>query len=133
VVGGERLDQRIAAQLHLSNRVRQGAPLETPIRDVVDAAASDDPDGLAVAREAGRRMGQGLALLIDALNPQVIVLGSLAVVLGERVLGPARQVVAEEALPQAAAACEILPSVLGREIGDLASLMAALTDPALSK
>jgi xanthosine utilization system XapX-like protein len=61
------------------------------------------------------------------------VLGSLAVVLGERVLGPARQVVAEEALPQAAAACEILPSVLGREIGDLASLMAALTDPALSK
>jgi hypothetical protein len=32
-------------------------------------------------------MGQGLALLIDALNPQVIVLGSLAVVLGERILG----------------------------------------------
>jgi glucokinase len=108
-------------------------PLETPIRDVVHAVASGDADGLAVAQEAGRRMGQGLALLIDALNPQVIVLGSLAVVLGERILGPARQVVAEEALPQAAAACEILPSVLGNEIGDLASLMAALTDPIVAE
>jgi glucokinase len=107
--------------------------LETPIRDVVGAIASDDPDGLVVAREAGRRMGQGLALLIDSLNPQVIVLGSLAVVLGERILGAARQVVAQEALPQAAAACEILPSVLGSEIGDMASLMAALTAPGVAK
>jgi glucokinase len=108
-------------------------PLETPIRDVVDVIASDDADGLAVAKEAGRRMGQGLALLIDALNPQVIVLGSLAVVLGERILGPARRVVAEEALPQAAAACEILPAALGVEIGDTASLMAALTDKTISQ
>jgi glucokinase len=78
-------------------------------------------------------MGQGLALLIDALNPQVIVLGSLAVVLGERILGPARQVVAQEALPQAAAACEILPSVLGSQIGDVASLMGALTDRSVAE
>lgn len=42
--------------------------------------------------------------------------------------GPARQVVADEALPQAAAACEIMPCVLGSKIGDVASLMAALTD-----
>ncbi|HME37944.1 MAG TPA: ROK family protein [Steroidobacteraceae bacterium] len=106
-------------------------PAETPIRAVVDAMLSDDTDALAVARQAGRHMGQGLALLIDALNPQVIVLGSLAVVLGERILGPARQVVAEEALPQAAAACDIIPSALGLQIGDTASLMAALTDPSI--
>jgi xanthosine utilization system XapX-like protein len=58
----------------------------------------------------------------------VIVFGSLGVALGERVLGPARKVIAEEALPQAAAACELLPSVLGKRIGDVAALMAALTD-----
>jgi glucokinase len=107
--------------------------LKTPIRDLVESILSDDADGLNVAREAGRRMGQGMALLIDALNPQVIVLGSLAVAMGERILGPARQVVAEEALPQAAAACEILPSVLGSRIGDVASLMAALTNPRIAQ
>ncbi len=103
-------------------------PVETPIRSVVESMLADDADALAVAAEAGRRMGQGLALLIDALNPQVIVLGSLAVALGERILGAARRVVVNEALPQAVAACEILPSVLGAHIGDVASLMAALTD-----
>lgn len=107
--------------------------LKTPIHDLVESILSDDADGLEVATQAGRRMGQGMALLIDALNPQVIVLGSLAVAMGERILGPARQVVAEEALPQAVAACEILPSVLGSRIGDVASLMAALTNPAIAQ
>src|ERR1700691_4292419 len=101
---------------------------QTPIRELANTMLSDDPDALSVAAAAGRRMGQGLALLIDALNPQLIVLGSLAVLLGDRVLGPARQVVAREALPQAAAACQIVPAALGAGIGDVAALMAALSD-----
>jgi xanthosine utilization system XapX-like protein len=73
-----------------------------------------------------------MALLIDAFNPQVIVLGSLAVVLGERVLATAREAVKVEALPRAAAACEIAPSVLGKSIGDVASLMPVLASPLVS-
>ena len=101
---------------------------QTPIRELVERMLADDADALQVAAVAGKWMGRGLALLIDALNPQVIVFGSLGVALGERVLGPARKVIAEEALPQAAAACELVPSVLGNRIGDVAALMAALTD-----
>ena len=97
----------------------------TPIRDVVGAMLADDPEALAVAAEAGRYMGRGLALLVDAFNPEMIVLGSLGVVLGERILGPARRVLAEEALPQAVAGCEIRPAALGSRIGDVAALMAA--------
>jgi glucokinase len=103
----------------------------TPIRVVVEAMLRDEPEALQVATEAGKWMGRGLALLIDALNPQVIVFGSLGVALGDRVLGPARRVVAEEALPQAAAACELKPCALGNRIGDVSALMAALTDPAV--
>jgi glucokinase len=105
----------------------------TPIRRVVEAMLVDDPDALAVCHEAGRWMGRGMALLVDAFNPQVIVLGSLAVALGERVLGPAREVVRQEALPMAADACEIVPSVLGKRIGDVAALMAAITDPTFAR
>ncbi|HVZ82086.1 MAG TPA: ROK family protein [Terracidiphilus sp.] len=101
---------------------------ETAIRTVVEAMLADDAAALAVAAEAGKWMGRGLALLIDALNPQVIVFGALGVALGERVLGPARAVIAAEALPQAAAACQLVPSVLGAGIGDAAALMAALND-----
>jgi glucokinase len=100
---------------------------ETSIRQLVDAMLSNEADALSVAEAAGKRMGQGMALLIDALNPQLIVLGSLAVALGERILAPARQVVAREALPEALAVCEIVPAALGSRIGDIAALMAGLT------
>lgn len=106
---------------------------DTAIRDLVETMLADDDDALTVAAEAGRRMGEGLALLVDALNPQLIVLGSLGVVLGERVLKSARQVLAREALPQAVAACDIVPAALGTRIGDVASLMAALSAPLISR
>ena len=101
---------------------------KTPIRELVESMIANDPEALRVAEAAGKWIGRGLALLIDALNPQVIVFGSLGVALGERVLGPARKAIAEEALPQAVNACELLASVLGKQIGDVAALMAALTD-----
>ncbi len=101
---------------------RQG----TAIRELVDAMLADDTEALAVAAEAGKWLGRGMAVLVDTLNPQVIVLGTLAVVLGERVLAPARRALAEEALPSAVAVCEVIPAALGQRIGDVASLMAAL-------
>lgn len=103
----------------------------TPIFELVESMVANDPEALRVAEEAGKWMGHGLALLIDALNPQAIVFGSLGMVLGERILTPARKVIAEETLPQAAAACELVPSALGKKIGDVAALMAALANPSI--
>lgn len=106
---------------------------ESPIASLVTAMLEGNSDALRVAEVAGKWMGRGLALLIDALNPQMIVFGSLGVVLGERILGPARRVIAEEALPQAAAACALVPAALGRQIGDVAALMAAVTEPSVQR
>ncbi len=102
---------------------------ETPIRHLIDAMLAEDPEALAVAAEVGTWLGRGMALLVDALNPQVIVLGSLAVLLGDRVLASARRALADEALPQAVGACEVLPAALGKQLGDVAALMAALSRP----
>jgi len=103
----------------------------TPIRALVEAILTDDPDALSVVAIAAEHMGQGIALLIDALNPQLVLLGSLGVVLGERILAPVRAVVAREALPRAVAACEIRAAALGERIGDVAALMAALSVEAI--
>jgi glucokinase len=118
----------LAAQMHPA---RWSA--KSPIASLVQAMVDNDRDALQVAEAAGHWMGRGLALLIDALNPQVIVFGSLGVVLGERIFATARKVIAAEALPQAAAACELLPSALGKQIGDIAALMAALNDPTVQE
>lgn len=109
-----------------SERYPQRWTLQTPIREFVEAVLADDPEAVRVVTEAGRWMGRGVALLVDALNPQMVVLGSLGVVLGERILMPMKEVIYEEALPGAAAACTFVPAVLGSQIGDVASLMAAI-------
>ena len=77
-------------------------------------------------------LGRGLAILIDVLNPEIIVIASLATVLGDRVLAPARAEVAREALRPAVEACEIVTPALGvPRAGDVAPLMAAIEAGAL--
>lgn len=95
---------------------------QTPIKDLVNAMLEEDSDALTVAAETGKWLGRGMALLVDAFNPQMIVHGSLAVVFGKIVLAPARSELAKEALPQALAMCEVLPAALGKRIGDVAAL-----------
>jgi glucokinase len=95
-------------------------------RDLAELAHAGDADALAVLTETGRWLGRGLAVLIDVLNPEVIVIGSLAVRLGDLVLAPAREVIAREALPAAVAACRIVPAALGERLGDRACLCAAI-------
>ncbi|MCC6359480.1 MAG: ROK family protein [Phycisphaerales bacterium] len=93
---------------------------------LADFARAGDPEATQVFDEAGRWLGRGLALLIDTLNPELILLGSLAIRLGDLLLPPARAELAREALPTALSACEILPAALGDRHGDVASLCAAI-------
>ena len=101
-------------------------PRGTAARDVVDAALANDADALDVVAECGRWLGAGIAVLITVLDPQVIVLGSLAVALGDRVLGPARAEVAARLASGGGRSCVIVPSALGSRLGDVQSLMAAI-------
>lgn len=115
---------RLAA-MRVPSRWREGG---VTTRDLAELARAGDRDALDVFEEVGRHLGRGLALLIDILNPEVIVIASLAVRLGEMVLGPARRVIKREALPDAAAACRIVPAELGERLGDVAALCAAIRE-----
>lgn len=99
---------------------------QVTVRELAELANIGDADALDVLAEAGRYLGRGLAILIDILNPEVIVIGSLAVRLGDLVLRPAHEEVRREALPGAVAACRIVPAALGERIGDVAALCAAI-------
>ena len=94
-------------------------------RDVGIAAQAGDAVALDILRQSGERLGQALAMLVDVLNPQRIVLGGLAWRMGEPLLAPMRRVLAREALPQTLRACDIVPAALGEKIGDIAALCVA--------
>jgi glucokinase len=92
-------------------------------RDVGMAAQEGDALARQIIRSTGRRLGEALAILVDILNPERIVIGGLAMRLGETLLAPARAVVQREAL--AAGVCQIVPAALGEQIGDIAALCVA--------
>ena len=71
-------------------------------------------------------MGKGIAILVDSLNPELIVVGTLGIILGDLLLEPARRVMEQEALPRAAQHCRILPAALKDNLSSYASLMAGI-------
>lgn len=101
-------------------------PGEVTGRDVVEWALAGDELALGVVRTSGEYLGRGLSILLDVLNPEVVVVGSMGVRLGDLLFEPAREVIEREALPGAAEVCEIVPAALGEEIGDYAALSVAV-------
>ena len=106
-------------------RARQLGRDEITARDVAEAAEEGDLEALGLFAATGRYLGLGLSLLIDILNPQIIVLGSIYVRC-QRFLEPTmREVLRQEALPQPLEDCRIVPAALGEEIGNYAAIAVA--------
>jgi glucokinase len=95
-------------------------------RDIAEAAEQGDALAQQIIYTTGQRLGEAMAILVDVLNPECIIVGGLAMRLGESLLDPARKVVAREALMPSASICRILPAALGEEIGNVAALCVAV-------
>lgn len=94
--------------------------------EVGQTALAGDKVAIDIIQEAGRYLGHGLSILIDILNPEIIVIGTIAVKLGELILSPAKEIVQREALSDAVKSCKIVPAQLGEQIGDIAALCTAM-------
>jgi glucokinase len=93
---------------------------------VSEAAQQGDPLARRIFELVGQELGRGLAILVDLLNPERIVIGSIYSRQRQLLEQTAMRVLAEEALPQALGACQVVPAGLGESVGDLASLSVAL-------
>jgi len=95
-------------------------------RDVAAAAASGDADALRLLEISAGYLGRGLAILVDILNPECIVIGSIYT-RNIRFFKPIiERVLAEECLPRSLEVCSILPSALGEQVGDFGAISVAL-------
>ena len=96
------------------------------LKDLAEAATKGDALALKVLDVAGERLGEALALLIDTLNPERIVLGGYFPRCSELLRAAMNRALAAEALPSALAGCRILPARLGETIGSHAAIAVAL-------
>jgi glucokinase len=123
--------QRLATTM-AEAAIRDGRPpafcptlADLPLITTEKVATSDDPLAREIFEIVGRRLGQGLSILIDVLNPQRIIIGSIFGRQRDRLEAPMWAVLREEAIPYALDVCEIVPAGLGEAIGDHAALAVA--------
>ena len=99
---------------------------ELTAKKIAMCAAAGKEDALEVYRICGRMLGKGLAMVIDLLNPERIVLGSVFVRAGEYLISEMEKVLKRECLVQSLEACKVVPALLGERLGDIAALTVAI-------
>ncbi|KOV75628.1 MULTISPECIES: ROK family transcriptional regulator [Streptomyces] len=83
--------------------------------DVRDLLAAGHPEAAALAREAGRQVGDVLATVVTLLNPGVLMIaGDLA---GTPFLTGVRELLYQRALPRSTAHLDVVTSRLGERAG----------------
>lgn len=88
------------------------------------AEAMEQGDALAaeIFDTVGEYLGRGISLLVDILNPERIIIGSIYARQREALEKRMLEVVEAEALKVSARVCRILPASLGEQIGDYAAV-----------
>lgn len=99
---------------------------EISAKTIAEAALSGDEAALEVYRISGEYLGCGLSLLIDILNPERIVIGSVFARNRDLLWPYAERVINDEALAPSRSCCEVLAAELDENIGDYAAVAAAL-------
>jgi glucokinase len=83
---------REAAREHEHSILRRlvGDPGDVTGAHVTEAAHRGDEPSIRVIAEVGQRLGEGIAGLVNVLDPQIVVVGGGAIAAGELLLEPAR-------------------------------------------
>lgn len=98
---------------------------EGTAKELAERAKAGEEAALAVYRASAQKLGMGLSILIDLFNPDRIVIGSVFARSETLFREEMEQVIAREALAEAAAVCTVVPAALGDAIGDYAAVAVA--------
>ena len=96
---------------------------------VTECARAGDPVARGILAQVGRRLGEGIAGLVNVLDPEVVAVGGGVAAAGEFLLEPARA--AFVGAVEAAAhrpAVPIVGATLGTETGAIGAAMLALDE-----
>ena len=93
---------------------------------LAELAHSGDGDAKSIFDISAEKLGEGLSIVIDILNPERIIIGGVYSRAVDLFADGMTRVLERETLAQSLIACKIMPAELGEEIGDIAALSAAI-------
>lgn len=94
-------------------------------KSVAEKAELGFEDAICVYKECGKMLGKGLSILIDLLNPEKIVIGSIFARAEGLLREEMQNTIDRECIKVSATACRIVPASLGESIGDVAAVAVA--------
>lgn len=94
-------------------------------KSIAERANEGFADAKAVFEVCGEKLGYGLSILIDILNPERIVLGSVFQRSEHLLRESMEKVIQRECLDAASKVCKVVPAQLEENIGDYAALAVA--------
>lgn len=99
-------------------------PEDVTAKDVCIAAEQHDKVALEIIEISAKQLGCALALLIDILNPEMIVIGSVFARSEQLFRKTMQQYIDKNALPLAKKICKVVPAKLieNEQLGDIAAL-----------
>ena len=92
---------------------------------VCNAAKAGDALACRIMEQCGTMLGVGLSVVMDILNPERIIIGSIFSRAGDLLWPAASKVIEVETLEQTRSACRVVPSELSESVGDIAALTVA--------
>lgn len=92
---------------------------------IAESATAGHVDANEVYALCGKKLGEGLAVLIDILNPECIVIGSVFERSENLIRPEMEKALKREALSYSREVCRVLPAKLEDNIGDMAALAVA--------
>lgn len=95
------------------------------VKDMADAARRGDEAAKKAFELCGTKLGEGLAVVIDLLNPEKIIIGSVYARCEDLLKPYMEKVLYKEALEPALKVCHVVPPYLSENIGDAAALAVA--------
>ena len=97
-------------------------------REAIRQAELGDLKMRHVLKKSAYQLGRALAILIDLLNPEKIIIGSIYARAEKWFYPTAMEVIEQEALRLSREVCNIVPSALGDSVGDFAALSVAINE-----
>lgn len=92
---------------------------------IAEAAYKGDKTAINIYKKSARYLGAGISVLIDLLNPELIVIGGIYPRCEDLLRGDMMKAIEKEALPFSAISCRIVPAYFKDDIGDIAALSVA--------
>lgn len=94
-------------------------------KQVAMAARKGDPTAIEVFEVCGEKLGEGLSMMVDILNPERIVIGSVFARCEDLIRPAMERAMARECLTASYKVVSVVPAKLSENIGDYAALCVA--------